>query len=95
MPGACARRTGKQIVYVSGYADYILEGSEVEALCHLLKPVTEEKPIQVLDRAAQKITRNERAIYVNRGAETARVPLNEIRYIVVMRNLVTLHAREN
>ena len=29
-----------QIVFVTGYTDYILEGYEVEALNYLLKPVT-------------------------------------------------------
>lgn len=35
-----------------GYADYIQDGYEVEALHYLMKPVSEQKLYQVLDRAA-------------------------------------------
>ncbi len=84
-----------QIVFVTGYTDYILDGYEVEALHYLLKPVTREKLFAVLDRAAERLRRNGRALTIDLGGETARVPLSEIRYVEVMRNYVTIHARED
>lgn len=82
-------------MFVTGYTDYILEGYEVEALNYLLKPVTEEKLIGVLNRATERLRRNERALVVEFGGETVRVPFGEIRYIEVMRNYVTIHTHED
>ena len=44
-----------QIVFITGYSDYISEGYEVAALHYLMKPVKEEKLFSVLDRAAEKL----------------------------------------
>lgn len=42
------------IVFVTGYADYMNDGYEVEALHYLLKPVDREKLFAVLDRYIKK-----------------------------------------
>ena len=69
MPGmdgvTMARRIRKenetvQIVFITGYSEYISEGYEVAALHYLMKPVNTAKLRQVLDRAADKLRRNER-----------------------------------
>lgn len=44
-----------QIIFITGYSDYISEGYEVAALHYLMKPVREEKLCSVLDRAAEKL----------------------------------------
>ena len=41
-----------QIVFITGYTDYIAEGYDVSALHYLVKPVSREKLFTVLDRAA-------------------------------------------
>ena len=46
-----------QIVFVTGYMDYIADGYDVEALHYLLKPVTEGTLYAVLDRAAIPLPR--------------------------------------
>jgi DNA-binding LytR/AlgR family response regulator len=84
-----------QIVFVTGFPDYIAEGYEVEALQYLLKPVDEQKLFAVLDRAAEKLRRNERALLLECCGETVRVPLYEIRYLEVRQNYVTVHAKED
>ena len=40
-----------QIVFVTGYSDYIAEGYEVAALHYLMKPVSRDKLFAVLNRA--------------------------------------------
>lgn len=42
------------IVFVTGYAEYMNDGYEVEALHYLLKPVDRDKLFAVLDRYVQK-----------------------------------------
>ena len=82
-----------QIVFITGYSDYISEGYEVAALHYLMKPVKEEKLRSVLDRAVEKITKNERVLHFEAGGEMVRVPIYQIRYADVLGNYVTVHAR--
>ncbi len=84
-----------QIVFITGYNDYIADGYEVEALNYLLKPVRREKLCEVLDKAAAKLKINERCLLVRQSDEIARVPLYSIRFIEVQLNYITVHADEN
>ena len=83
-----------QIVFVTGYSDYISEGYEVEALHYLMKPVKPEKLFSVLDRAAEKLSKNERVLCLESGGEMVRIPVPHIRYAEVYGNYVTIHARQ-
>lgn len=81
-----------QIVFITGYSDYISEGYEVAALHYLMKPVREEKLFSVLDRAAEKLSKNEKVLNFEIGSEMIRVPIYQIRYAQVRGNYVTIHA---
>ncbi|MCD7801866.1 MAG: LytTR family DNA-binding domain-containing protein [Clostridiales bacterium] len=81
-----------QIVFITGYSDYIAEGYEVEALHYLLKPVRRDKLFQVLDRAADRLRRNSRCLNLSCSGELVRIPCYRIRYLDVQRNYVTVHA---
>ena len=80
-----------QIVFITGYSDYISEGYEVAALHYLMKPVKEEKLCSVLDRAAEKLVKNEKVLTFEIGGEMVRVPIYLIRYADVFGNYVTIH----
>ncbi len=84
-----------QIIFITGYSDYIAEGYEVEALHYLMKPVREEKLFSVLDRAAERIAKNGRVLTLETGGETVRAPIYEIRYAEVFGNYVTVHAKRD
>ncbi len=81
-----------QIVFITGYSDYISEGYEVAALHYLMKPVKEEKLCSVLDRATEKISKNEKVLNFETNGEMVRVPVYQIRYVDVFGNYVTIHA---
>lgn len=81
-----------QIIFITGYSDYISEGYEVAALHYLMKPVKEEKLCSVLDRAAEKLSKNEKVLNFEIGGEMVRVPIYQIRYADVFGNYVTIHA---
>lgn len=81
-----------QIVFITGFSDYISEGYEVAALHYLMKPVREEKLRSVLDRAAEKLAKNEAVLNLELGGEMVRVPVRHIRYAEVFGNYVTIHA---
>ena len=102
MPGmdgvTMARRIRKenetvQIVFITGYSEYISEGYEVAALHYLMKPVNTEKLRQVLERAADKLQRNERYLTLELSSEVVRLPLYQIRWAEVRQNYLTIHAK--
>lgn len=84
-----------QIVFITGYSDYIAEGYDVAALHYLMKPVRADKLFTVLDRAVEKVARNEKVLHFEVGGEMVRVPIYQIRYAEVMGNYVTIHAAED
>ncbi len=84
-----------QIVFITGYTEYISEGYEVEALHYLIKPVSKQKLYNVLDRAAEKLKRNERGLILETADGVVRIPLHEIRFIEVRHNYITIHSKND
>ena len=82
-----------QIVFITGYSDYIAEGYEVAALHYLMKPVNKDKLFSVLDRAVEKRKQEERCLNLASSGEMVRIPFYEIRYLDVHQNYVTVHAK--
>ena len=82
-----------QIIFITGYSEYISEGYEVSALHYLMKPVGQQKLFSVLDRAAEKIKQNEKCLNLPLSGEMVRVPLHEIKYLDVHQNYVTVHGK--
>lgn len=82
-----------QIIFITGYSDYISEGYEVSALHYLMKPINEKKLFSVLDRAVQKLILSERVLNISVSGETLRLALREIIYFDVFKNYVTVHLK--
>lgn len=85
---------GLQLVFITGYMDYIAEGYDVDALHYLLKPVTKEKLDRVLQKAVLRLKDREKTLVLDMPDGMASLPLYEIRYLEVIRNYVTVHAEE-
>ena len=51
------------IVFVTGYADYVFEGYQVDALDYLLKPVSNQKLSELLRRVRPQIYRPEKQVF--------------------------------
>lgn len=81
-----------QIIFVTGYMEYIQEGYDVEALHYLLKPVSQEKTDSVLERAVERLKTADAVLFVESSGELTRIPLHEIRYIESNRNYNIIHA---
>lgn len=84
-----------QIVFITGYSDYIAEGYEVAALHYLMKPVNRDKLLSVLDRALEKRKQQERCLNLEAYGELVRIPFYEIRYLDVHQNYVTIHGKRD
>jgi len=90
------RRTNEtmQIIFVTGYSDYIEEGYEVSALHYLMKPAGEDKIRAVLDRAASRLDKNERTLKLKTADGLSLIPLRAIRHIRAQGNYLTVSADE-
>ena len=84
-----------QIVFITGYSDYIAEGYEVSALHYLMKPVNKDKLLSVLDRALEKRKQEQRCLNLEYSGEMVRIPFYEIRYLDVHQNYVTVHGKRD
>lgn len=83
-----------QIVFITGYSDYIAEGYDVAALHYLMKPVDRAKLVSVLNRALEKRKQEERCLNLELSGEMVRIPFYELRYLQVHQNYVTLYAKK-
>ena len=83
-----------QIIFITGYSDYIAEGYEVNALHYLMKPVKEEKLFSVLERAIEKVNKNDVVLNLETANGMVRIPIYQIRFADVFGNYVTIHAND-
>ena len=79
-----------QIVFVTGYAEYMSEGYEVNALHYLMKPVSPEKLYAVLEKATQNLEKAERRIRITHDRQVDFVPLSQITYIEAQKQYVLI-----
>lgn len=79
-----------QIVFITGYADYIAEGYEVSALHYLMKPVKEAKLFSVLDRAVQMLNKQEAALLLPVDGQTVRIPVSQIQVVEAFAHSVSI-----
>lgn len=69
-----------QIVFVTGFPDFMAQGYEVSALHYLMKPVEEERLRSVLDRALPRLEKQEKSLLVKAGSDILRVEARDILY---------------
>lgn len=67
-----------QIVFITGYPDFMSEGFEVAALHYLMKPVKKEKLFSVLDRAVIGLAQKEDSLILETDNGIMRVKFSEI-----------------
>jgi len=67
-----------QIIFITGYAEFISEGYEVSALHYLMKPVSAEKLCKVLDRAAIILSQPQRSVVFESESGRVRIFTDDI-----------------
>lgn len=83
-----------QIIFITGFADYISLGYEVSALHYLLKPVGKEKLFEVFDRAAKNLSKKEGRLTVRFDRQTEYIPYGKILYIEAQLQYVVIYMPE-
>ncbi len=79
------------IIFISAISDYIAEGYDVSALNYLIKPVKESKLYECLDKAMEKIPKEEKTIIINVEGENHRIIQNDILYIESVGHFLEIH----
>lgn len=82
------------IIFITGYSDYIAEGYDVSALHYLMKPVEPDRFMQVLDRAVERLRREEKLLTVKTANEVVRIPMSRVLFMEAARNYVTVHTED-
>ena len=82
---------GVQIVFISGFPDFIAEGYDVSALHYLMKPVDGKKLAEVLDRAAATIKKQPQTVLLPVGRETVRIKAEEVVFAESQAHYMIVH----
>lgn len=87
-----------QIIFITGYSDYIAEGYDVSALHYLMKPVDEHKLFVVLDRAAARVkalgASSRRTILFPKSGGNVRIPAEDILYAEAFSHYITIYTKD-
>lgn len=83
-----------QILFITGYPDYISEGYEVDALHYLMKPVGAEKLVKVMDKAIANLKVAEKVLFIQVHGETLKVLTKNIYYVEVFSHSCMIHTTE-
>ncbi len=70
-----------QIVFLTGFSDFISEGYEVSALHYLMKPISSEKLAAVLDKAVAHLEKQEQSVIFTTQGNTVRLPVGDVMFV--------------
>lgn len=83
-----------QIVFITGFPDFIAEGYDVSALHYLMKPVSQEKLHSVLDKAAANLKKAEKRLCITFDRQVDYISLGQIMYIEAQKQYVDIYSAE-
>ena len=84
-----------QIIFITGFPDYISEGYEVAALHYLMKPVKQDKLFEVLNRAVDARKKIEKTVLLPVDGEILRLPIDQIQYVEAFSHTVSIVTEKN
>lgn len=83
------------IIFVTALKEYVFEGYDVGAFHYLLKPVDEQKFIDVMDKAIRQIQREKNAepLIIKIDGSYVKIPVNNIIYAENEARKIVLHTK--
>ena len=89
------------IIFTTAYSQYAVESYELNALDYLLKPVTFERFLMAINKAAAALSsknttgpNEDAAVFIKSGPQTYRVKVSEILYLEKNGNYITVHLKD-
>ena len=81
-----------RIIIITSYREYAVDAFEVDAVHYLLKPVTEERLYQAMDRAVKRSEQaDDRSLALVKSGNTHILPIRDILYCEVFDHRVCIH----
>ncbi len=84
-----------QIIFITGYPDYMNQGYDVDALHYLLKPVSTDKLFEVCDRFMKAVETQPRFFLFSVGKEVVRIYEKELFYGEAQGHYIILHTKQD
>ena len=101
LPGINGLETAKRlssksrIIFITSYREYAVDAFEVEAVHYLLKPVTDERLYQAMDRALKQFKQeDDRTLALIKSGSTHILPIRDILYCEVFDHRVCIHTAQ-
>ena len=101
LPGINGLETAKRlssksrIIFITSYREYAVDAFEVEAVHYLLKPVTDERLYQAMDRALNRSKQaDDRTLALIKSGSTHILPIRDILYCEVFDHRVCIHTAQ-
>lgn len=84
-----------QIVFITGFPDYISSGYDVSALHYLIKPVEKEKLFEVISRANKNLKKVDDFLLLSIDGESIKIKLDDINYVEALSHKSRVGCKEN
>lgn len=84
-----------QIIFITGYPDFIAEGYEVFALQYMMKPVVQSKLFSTLDKAVKNLGKVEHSVVFSNNGEVYRILESDIMSIEVFAHSCIVRTTKN
>lgn len=82
-----------EIIFITSHFEFISEGYEVDALHYLGKPIRKEKLLQVLSKAAEKLSITPPSILITCDGETIKLYETDILYVESFLHYLSIHTK--
>ena len=82
-----------QIIFITGFADFMADGYDVSALHYLMKPVKEERLFAVLDKAAAGVDVQEAELLVQTANGAVKVAHKDILYLEAFAHYIQIYTK--
>ncbi len=79
------------IAFISGMADYVFEGYNVQAIQYLLKPINQDKLIELLNIAKSMTLKKHKHLIITNSNDKKKINYDQIYYIESMGHNVIIH----
>ncbi len=89
-----AENSRAEIVFITSHFEFVSEGYEVDALHYLVKPISEQKLMEVLSKAAARLCVEAPYVVISCEGETVKLYESEILYVEAFLHYLSIHTKK-